>query len=958
MPTAATLEPGSTLSGFRIDSQIGRGGMGVVYRATQLSLDRHVALKLIAPEIAAEQRFRERFLREAQLAASLEHPHLLPVYEAGEVEGTLFVALRLVEGCSLADLLGREGVLNAKRAVRLFAQVCSALEAAHGAGLLHRDIKPANVLIAGEADREHAYLCDFGLARRLSGSSLTAERAFVGTATYAAPEQIRGEELDPRCDLYALSCLLYECLIGRPPFTAEDELALLWAHLNEPAPLPSSADPTLAGFDSLFAKSLAKEPHERFASATELAQAAQAALQGTLPAQPPATTPSLELPRPATPFLGREHELAEALELLLDEGVRLLTLSGPGGTGKTRLALRAAEEAAPAFPEGVYWVGLAALRDPTLLVETISQALDAKIELSAHIAEKRLLLLLDNFEQVVDGAPALASLLQDCPNLTLLVTSRELLRVQAEVEYPVPPLAEPEAISLFCTRSRLEPSAEIADLCARLDNLPLAVELAAARTKALSPAQILERLSERLDLLKGGRDADPRQETLRATIEWSHDLLAPEEQQLFARLAVFAGGCTLEAAEEVSDADIDTLQTLVEKNLLRFSGERYQMLETVREYAIDRMFEHTYADGVGARHSGQFAAFVETDRERHARYFFSLVEDLKPLFLGPEEPIAHERLHLEHDNLRDALRFTIDSGDADLALRASTGGLQRFWRIQGFFGEGRRWLEEALAGVTEPALRANGLRALANIAGAQGDAAAAIDAAAEAVPIFRDRGDVPNLIDCLNALGGAVMRQGDLQAARRYFEEVEQLSRASDDTFRLEAALGNLGVVALYEGAFDRAGQLFAESLDLARELGLEEAVAHSLLSSGMAAFQQGDHERAGPQFREALEISSGVGDLVGVVYACECLGAVLAAGSNLEPAVIVLSGAENVGVRIGIELEPLERRIHDDAIDLARSNLAKKRFDEAWTAGQAMSQEEVVSYALAALDRRAQLRP
>ncbi len=263
-----------------------------------------------------------------------------------------------------------------------------------------------------------------------------------------------------------------------------------------------------------------------------------------------------------------------------------MTLTGPGGTGKTRLALEAAATLVPSYKAGVFWVGLASLRDPALVGETISQTLGAKDGLAEHIGEREMLLLLDNLEQVVEAAPELSELLQACPNLTLLVTSRELLRVAGEVEYPVPPLASPEAVALFCARAQLESSDEIAELCARLDNLPLAVELAAARTKALSPAQILERLSSRLDLLKGGRDADPRQQTLRATIEWSYDLLSAAEQELFARLSVFAGGCTLEAAEEVCDADLDTLQSLVEKSLAPLYQERYWMLETIREFAL------------------------------------------------------------------------------------------------------------------------------------------------------------------------------------------------------------------------------------------------------------------------------------------------------------------------------------------------------------------------------------
>nr|MBA3332477.1 adenylate/guanylate cyclase domain-containing protein [Actinomycetota bacterium] len=316
------------------------------------------------------------------------------------------------------------------------------------------------------------------------------------------------------------------------------------------------------------------------------------------------TISNTNLPRPASSFVGREAELAEVLARI-EGGVRLLTLTGPGGSGKTRLSIEAASTLVPEYKAGVFWVGLASLRDPALVIETIAQTLGAKDGLAEHIGERVLLLLLDNLEQVIEAAPELSSLLSTCPNLTLLVTSRELLRVQGEVEYPVPALAEPEAVSLFCERAQTEPSEEIAELCARLDNLPLAVELAASRTKALSPAQILERLSQRLDLLEGGRDSDPRQQTLRATIEWSYDLLSDAEKTLFARLSVFAGGCTLEAAEEVCDSDLDTLQSLVEKSLLRFTNERYWMLETIRGFALEKLTESGTADDVGIRHTAR-----------------------------------------------------------------------------------------------------------------------------------------------------------------------------------------------------------------------------------------------------------------------------------------------------------------------------------------------------------------
>jgi predicted ATPase/class 3 adenylate cyclase len=323
------------------------------------------------------------------------------------------------------------------------------------------------------------------------------------------------------------------------------------------------------------------------------------------------TISNTNLPRPASSFVGREREVAEVVSLVRDQGARLVTLSGPGGTCKTRLAIEAAAELVGDFAAGVFWVGLAPVRDPRLVVETIAQTLGARRALAEHIGEREMLLLLDNVEQVVEAAPELTTLLRVCPNLRILVTTRELLRVDGEIAYAVPALDREEAVELFSARAGIQASETVAELCRELDNLPLAVELAAARIGVLSPEQILDRISQRLDLFRGGRDADARQQTLRATISWSFDLLSPTEQSLYARLSVFAGGFALEAAGEVCDATLDAIASLVDESLLRHTGERFWMLETIREFAAERLEE---------------SAEDEQTRRRHAWYFLGLFE--------------------------------------------------------------------------------------------------------------------------------------------------------------------------------------------------------------------------------------------------------------------------------------------------------------------------------------------
>ena len=331
---------------------------------------------------------------------------------------------------------------------------------------------------------------------------------------------------------------------------------------------------------------------------------------GGRPFPPLRTISSTNLPNPVSPFIGRERELAET-RARLAEGARLLTLVGPGGSGKTRLAIELAAGLVAGHRAGVFWVGLASIREPALAIDSIARTIGAKGALADHVGDRDMVLVLDNLEQVIDVAVDLGRLLVGCPNLTIIVTSRQLLRVEGEVGYRMPPLAPDDGVALFCSRSGLEPSDDIAALCAGLDDLPLAIELAAARTTVLTPARILDRIGERLDLFRGARDSDPRQRTLRATIEWSYELLSPADQVLFRRLGVFASGFRLEAAELIADAELDTLQSLVEQSLVESSADRYRMLETIREHAIEQLDASGEGAEIRARHARWVADFVE-----------------------------------------------------------------------------------------------------------------------------------------------------------------------------------------------------------------------------------------------------------------------------------------------------------------------------------------------------------
>jgi predicted ATPase/class 3 adenylate cyclase len=616
------------------------------------------------------------------------------------------------------------------------------------------------------------------------------------------------------------------------------------------------------------------------------------------------TISNTNLPRPTSSFVGRKRELAE-VHARLAGGARLLTLTGPGGAGKTRLAIEAATALVPDYQAGVFWVGLAAVRDPTLVTETISQTLGARNGLAEHIGERELLVLLDNLEQVIAAAPELSALLATCPNLTLLVTSRELLRLEGEVEFAVPPLAAPEAAALFCERAQAEPSQEIAELCVRLDSLPLAVELAAARTKALSPSQILERISQRLDLLKGGRDADPRQETLRATIEWSYDLLSDEEKQLFARLSVFAGGCTLEAAETVTGADLDLLQSLVEKSLLGFSGGRYRMLETIRELAGERL-DSGEADAV---------------RRQHRAYMLGLAEANAEKLHTASEAAVSARLAPDYANVRAAISHALAAGEQDDVGRI-LGALYPFLISHGHLAEAWEWTEAALADRDRLSSRglAETLVAGGEIARFAGDLSRAIELKEE---LATAEGDLqrPNWrAATLADLCEIALDQGDLPRARSYAEQ----SAAAGIGARANLCFAELAL---------RLGDLrSAESNGLAALEGLEEgAFNHACVLEilGETARRSGDEALACSRFTYALRSFAHLRDGGGVADCLDGLSRLAGAAGDHERAGRLQGAA--AGLREARGRRPIRADVPlPDVPDSARDKGRAVAFDEA----------------------------
>jgi predicted ATPase/predicted Ser/Thr protein kinase len=1054
---------GQTISHYRVVGKLGSGGMGMVYEAEDIRLGRRVALKFLAEDLAHDECILRRFEREARVASSLNHPNICTIYEVEEHDHQPVIVMELLEGESLMQRI-RKGPISTDELLDFGIQASDALKAAHAKGIIHRDIKPENIFIIGGT---RVKILDFGLAKvRLAAvtenqpmnQSLTLDGTIMGTTPYMSPEQVRREEIDSRSDLFSLGVVLYEMATGHRPFVGENSVLVMNAILNEQPVAASKVNPSVpAALDRIIARALEKDCAQRFQQAADIcsdlkglkakAQAAPIAAVTAPPAgtsahpagygfdrsharefaaigdrfsekavEPVETRPT-NLPSQRTGFVGREKEISAAKELLLREDVRLVTVTGPGGIGKTRLALQVASGLVESFPGGTHFVSLSTLSDPDLIASMIVQTLGIRAEggqspieiLKRNLKDSLrlpMLLLLDNFEQLIQAAPTVAELLAAGSHLKVLVTSRAALHVYGEHEFPVPPLATPDArsapsvevlsqcpaVALFVQRAvaakpdfelNRENASAVTEICARLDGIPLAIELAAARVKVLSPSSMRTRLASRLQLLTGGaRDLPQRQQTLRAAMDWSYDLLSAAEQKLFRRLSAFAGGCDLEGAEAVCDTrgdlDLDLLTgmgSMVDKSLVqqveRAQGEsRFAMLETIREYAAEKL-----------QASGEEAS----TKRAHAAYSLVLAEEEATEQRGAERKEWVERFAWEHNNFRASLEWLTETGDAEWGLRLGAA-LFRFWEAREYLAEGRDRLGKLLklASAAAPTkARGRALFAAGVLALEQGDYASADVLLRENLDIARLLDDKQSVAVSLNALAVIARDRGDAPLAHSLFEESLVLWRELGDQKAVARSLSNLANIVKLQGDNARARALCAESLSIFREIGDwtgvawstnyqgdvardqgDSAAARTLYEQGLAMFQklddhwgiagtladlgslsreQGHYPAANSLYRESIRIFRELDHKRGIARLLECFACSAAAQREAERSLRLAGAAAALRRNIGAPLTAVEQAKLEISLHASREALTNIACSAAWSEGWALPIEKAI---------------
>jgi predicted ATPase len=910
--------PARRLGPYEIVGQLGAGGMGEVWLARDSRLEREVALKVLPARLTSSPEALAGFRNEALALASLNHPNIATIHGLEEMPGgSMVLVLERVEGESLAHRIAR-APLAVDEALQVAAQVATALEVAHERGVVHRDLKPGNVMIG---PRGLVKVLDFGLAKRTWGLTQAADGTHAGPAPpfggtsadhpatlsgpvagtpgYMSPEQVLAGTQDERTDVFAFGCLLYECLSGRRAFPSDDPFVAMAQVLNDTPDASALPERTPRAVRALLEACLAKDAEARPRLMRDLRHTLEDALgirrASAIREGGAAATPH-NLPAQASSFVGRADTLATCAGLLAE--TRLLTLTGIGGSGKTRLALKLAEDALDTFRDGVWFVDVAPLTEPGRLIEALATVLEVRDEpgralvdgVVARLAPRRSLVILDNVETQSEAAAALAArLLRDCRDLKLLVTHRESLGVEGETPFTVPTLSVPaaatrgaaeavasEAVRLFCERARAAlptfeltdaNAAAVAEICRRLDGIPLALELAATRVKLLGVDQIRARLGDRFKLLARagapGAGAPSRQQTVLAVIQWSWDHLLPPEQDLLRRLAVFTGGWTLERATAVcSDSGdefevLDLLTRLVERSLVVVqhavsTGTRYRFLESVWRFALEKLDADPEQAALRERHLATYEAFAQRS---------------EALMTGPGLPAAIREMREEEENLLAALAWSPRAAQGVARGLRLAAASHRLWSVSGQNTLGLRVQSEALARDTE-------------------------------------RTPTPDRAKVLSRAAGFALTMGDYERARPYLEESLAVCRAIGDAKGLARAHAGLGVVAMYQSRFEDAWTINVEALAAYEKLGQKRGVAMALhnLATVEWSLGRGDHGRS--RFEAARAMLHELGDAVTEVL---CLSGLASALIRVGEPALALARLREAFARLGTLEMPRE---------------------------------------------------
>jgi non-specific serine/threonine protein kinase len=991
------------VAGFDDAYEIGRGGFGIVYRCTQVGLDRTVAIKVLTAELDEN---RDRFLREQRAMGRLTgHPNIVSVLQVGETEnGHPYLVMQYHRHGSLEARIRQLGLLPLEEVLRLGVKMAGALETAHRFGIVHRDVKPGNILLT---DYGEPALSDFGIAH-IAGGFKTATGTFTGSPAFTAPEILSGDPPSRSSDVYGLGATLFAALTGHAAFerrSGEQLVAQFLRIASESAPdLRESGIPDVVS--AIVERAMSRDPNDRptaLALGAELQQvqllrglpvdemAQRGGAQSHQPEPPAASAASVRrtignLPLELTSFVGRRAELSAAKQTLSSS--RLMTLTGIGGVGKTRLALRAATELATDFADGVWLVELGELRDGSPLVDVVATGLCVRDEsarpledvLVEFLSARKLLLVLDNCEQVVDAVAKLTeTLLRGCPELRIIATSREALGIGGEAVLRLSPLTfpgpEPEttlgelpaydAVALFAERAAAAVpgfeltngnKATVARICSKLDGLPLAIELAAARLRALSPEQVLERLVDRYSLLtRGSRGAPTRQQTLSWSVGWSYDLCTPAEQQLWSRLSVFAGSFELEAAEDICNGDLapedilDLLSSLVDKSILTRTEHngavRFRLLETLRDYGREQIRQ-------GDR-------YPELQR-RHTDWYRRMVSDAAADWFSPRQVEWMKRLELEGLNIRAALEFSLtDSPQTALDI---AGTIHPFGIARGVLTETRRWLDRALAATpSEPTVdRIRALYGATMIAVLQADLSAATARVAEGRALVEQMADphahaMTSIADGLTALVS-----GEFDSACARFDDA--LNTVADPTLQVAAML-LLGWALEFRGEMGRALIWQEKAHALAESHGESVYREYALWSLGIGWWRHGKPDRAEQLLKDALRMTQLVDDPRQAGASLEGLAWIAAEKGDSRRAVVMMAAAETLVHAVGASTVFLPHLLvfHEECERRTREALGAKEFEAARQEGCSFSVADAITYALGkppssvtALSRRA----